>query len=86
MEKGIYPIIPNGLYSMVDDISLSGNFAKLIGELRAKIDFFNSAVVKDASADALEELTRKYIVLLHRLMKSVSKSIQSHKHNSGIMK
>lgn len=49
MKTGIYPIIPNRLYGIVDDIGLPQDIAKLIGALRVKIDIYNAAVIKGVS-------------------------------------
>lgn len=90
VEVGVYPIIPNRLYGMVDDIGLPGNIAKLIGSLRGKIDTYNAAVIKGVSAEVLEELLGKIYSLIIPINEvrfqnysNVSTMISKHEISAG---
>lgn len=92
IETGVYPIIPNRLYDMIDDIGLPGNIAMLIGALRGKIDTYNAAVNNSVSSEVLEQLLGRIYGLIKPINEErfenyskVQAQVRDHEIRSGRM-
>lgn len=53
LDIGVYPLVSAKIEDMVGDIEVPQNLAKLLGALRCRIDFYNSAV-NSRKADSIE--------------------------------
>ena len=57
--KGAYPLIEDNIRSLIGDVSLPQDIAKLLGALRAKISLYNGALKQGVDSEILEEALRR---------------------------